>query len=314
MDDDRVHSRMPPLRALAVFEATARNMSFSRAAVELNVTPAAVSQQIKVLEGYLSARLFRRLNRRVLLTEAGELYYSSISSAFSNMATATERIGSAVVPTILTIRSAPSFATKWLLPRLPEFLAEVPNIDVRLDASNEKTDFTRENVDLEIRFGDGSWRGLHVEPLCRDIAIPLASPTLSRRYAIRSAEDLSSGVPLIHSIKCPVSWERWFAAHQVQQHDSLRGPRFDRSFMAIEAASMGLGVVLDCEILAQRELASGDLVCPVEPRCTFAQTVHWLVTPHQSLERVKTRRFRDWLLGHPDLAGHRSELTPDNRP
>lgn len=305
---------MPPLRALAAFEATARNMSFTKAAAELNVTPAAVSQQIKVLEKNLSARLFRRMNRRILLTEAGELYYSSISSAFSEMTSATERIGSKAMPRVLNIRSAPSFAAKWLLPRLTEFIAQDPEVDVRLDASNEKTDFSRENVDLEIRFGDGNWRGLHVQPLCREITIPLASPILSQRYAIRSAEELASGVPLIHSVKCPVSWEMWFAAQKVQQHGPLRGPRFDRSFMAIEAARMGLGVVLDCDILAQRELASGDLVRPFEPRRTFAQTVHWLVIPHQSFEQDKTRRFRDWLLGHPDLAAHRSELAPDDRP
>src|SRR3712207_2345845 len=129
-------TRMPPLRALAAFEAAARNLSFQKAAAELNVTPSAISQQIRILEENLALTLFKRLNRRILLTEAGELYYASVALAFSSMAEATERIHHHLNPHILMVRSSPSFAVKWLLPRLPEFIRQHPEIDVRLDSTN----------------------------------------------------------------------------------------------------------------------------------------------------------------------------------
>ena len=293
--------RIPPLKALTAFEAVARNMSFAKAATELNVTPSAISQQIKSLEKHLSTRLFRRLNRRVLLTEAGEIYHATIASAFSAIAEATARIDTNLRPQILVVRSAPSFATKWLLPRLPEFFATNPDIDVRLDASNEKTDFVRETVDLEIRFGRGDWDALHVEALCRERIVPLISPKLAKRHSIKAPQDLASGVTLIHSVKCPVNWEMWFAAHEIGHPVPLRGPRFDRSYMAIDAAREGIGVALDSNILAQNELARGELVSPLGTTRQFVRTLYWLVCPYRNLEQEKTARFRQWLLGHPEM-------------
>ena len=311
--------RIPPLKALTVFEAVARNMSFAKAATELNVTPSAVSQQIKSLEKHLSTRLFRRLNRRVLLTEAGEIYHATIASAFSAIAEATARIDANLRPQILVVRSAPSFATKWLLPRLPEFFAANPDIDVRLDASNEKTDFVRETVDLEIRFGRGDWSALHVEALCRERIVPLMSPELAKRHSIKAPQDLASGVTLIHSIKCPISWEMWFAAHKIEHPAALRGPRFDRSYMAIDAARQSFGVALDSNILAQKELDRGELTSPFRATRHFVRTLYWFVCPHSNLEQDKTARFRRWLLGHPEMqarefSGRRGHPTATTKP
>lgn len=298
--------RIPPLKALAAFEAVARNMSFTKAAAELNVTPSAISQQIKILEKHLSMRLFRRLNRRVLLTETGEIYHATVASAFSAIAEATDRIDTNLRPQILLVRSAPSFATKWLLPRLPDFLATNADLDIRLDASNEKTDFVRENVDLEIRFGRAEWGTLHVEPLCRERIIPLLSPELARRHSIQAPQDLASGVPLIHSVKCPVSWEMWFAAHEIGHTIPLRGPRFDRSYMSIDAAREGFGAALDSDILAHKELARGELVSPFTMTRQFVRTLYWLVCPYRNLEQDKTARFRQWLLSHPEMQSRES--------
>lgn len=295
-------TRMPPLRALAAFEAVARNLSFAKAAAELNVTPSAVSQQIKALEERLAITLFRRLNRRILLTEAGEIYYAAIASAFDAMADATERIHSHLNPQILMIRSAPSFAAKWLLPRLPEFIRRNPDIDVRLDASNEKTDFAHEAVDLELRFGAGTWEGLHVEPLHRDDIVPLASPTLVETQRLRRPEDLLlRGGPLIHSVKCPVTWEMWLAANGLRPAAALRGPRFDRSFMAIQAAVDGVGVALDSGVLAQAELRDGRLTVPFRGHRAFVCTLFWFVCPFENLRRGTVTRFRDWLFAHPEM-------------
>jgi DNA-binding transcriptional LysR family regulator len=296
-------TRMPPLRALAAFEAAARNLSFQTAAAELNVTPSAISQQIKVLEEYLALTLFRRLNRRILLTEAGELYYASITSAFGSMVEATERIHQHLNPQILMIRSSPSFAVKWLLPRLPDFIAQSPDLDVRVDATNEKTDFVREAVDIEFRVGSGEWKGLHVEPIHRDNIVPLASPDLTRRLELQSPADLVRNVRLIHSVKCPVTWEMWLAANQLPSSIGLRGLRFDRSFMAIQAAIDGLGIALDSEVLAGADLRAGRLLVPFRGRQTFVRQMLWMVCPFENLQRGTVKRFREWLLRHPEMQG-----------
>ncbi|WP_340107381.1 LysR substrate-binding domain-containing protein [Pikeienuella sp. HZG-20] len=293
---------IPPLKALAAFEAAARNMSFAKAAAELNVTPSAISQQIMLLEKYLAIRLFRRLNRRVLLTEAGELYHAAISPAFARISEATARIATDLQPQIIMVRSAPSFATNWLLPRLPEFMAANSDLDVRLDASNETTDFVREAVDIEIRFGKPETASLHIEPLSTERITPLASPLLARQLGILHPKDLASGVTLIHSVKCPISWETWFETHGVKYPPLLRGPRFDRSHMSIEAARMGMGVALEGQILAQEALKRRELVSPVAGAKVFLRTMYWLVCPPANLKSDKTSRFRAWILNHPEVS------------
>ena len=307
---ERMITRMPPLRALAAFEAAARNLSFQKAAAELNVTPSAVSQQIKVLEEYLALTLFKRLNRRILLTEAGELYYASVAVAFGSMVEATERIHHHLNPHILMIRSSPSFAFKWLLPRLPTFIARYPNLDVRVDATNEKTDFAREAVDIEFRVGSGDWKGLHVEPIHRDSIVPLASPRLVQSAGLRSPADLGKGVHLIHSVKCPVTWEMWLAANQLPPSVGFRGPRFDRSFMAIQAAIGGLGVALDSEVLADIDLRENRLVIPFRGRQEFVRQILWMVCPFENLQRSTVMRFREWLLEHPEMRGDNLQRRP----
>ena len=307
---ERMITRMPPLRALAAFEAAARNLSFQKAAAELNVTPSAISQQIRILEENLALTLFKRLNRRILLTEAGELYYASVALAFSSMAEATDRIHQHLNPHILMIRSSPSFAVKWLLPRLPDFIARHPEIDVRLDGTNEKTDFAREAVDIEFRVGTGDWKGLHVEPIHRDVIVPLACPRLVEAAGLQAPTDLGKGVRLIHSVKCPVSWEMWLTANHIPASVGFRGARFDRSFMAIDAAVNGLGVALDSEVLAEADLREGRLVIPFRGRQEFVCQILWMVCPFENLQRRTVVRFREWLLEHPEMRGDNGQRKP----
>lgn len=297
---ERLLSRMPPLRALAAFEAVARNRSFSRAAAELNVSVSAVSQQVKILEVFLATNLFTRLNRRVLLTEAGELYFAAIAASFEAMADATESVNRHRSPQMLVVRAAPSLATKWLMPRLPAFLAAFPDLDLRLDASNEKTDFLRDAVDLELRFGKEGCSGLFVEPLCREAFVPLATPAFVERHAIAAPADLLRA-PLIHSVKAPSDWSTWFAANGLRAPSRLRGPHFDRSYMALDAALDGIGVALESGILAQADLAAGRLVTPVPSRQSFVHTLYWFVCPFEKLEREAVQRFRNWLRDHPEM-------------
>lgn len=307
----RMITRMPPLRALAAFEAVARNLSFQKAAAELNVTPSAVSQQIKGLEEHLAISLIRRFNRRIALTEAGEIYYASVSSSFGAMADATERIVHHLNPKILMIRSAPSFAVKWLMPRLADFMHRHPDIDVRLDASNEKTDFGHEAVDLELRAGKGDWKSLYVEPLFRDHVVPLATPAFVQKHRLSRPEDLLRGVPVIHSVKCPVSWDMWLAANGLPAV-MPRGPRFDRAFMAIQAALDGLGILLDSDILAAAELRDGRLITPFRGAREFTQVPFWFVCPFENRDREPVARFRDWLYGFPEMRS--AAAAPDAAP
>lgn len=298
---ERAMARLPPLRTLAAFEAAARNLSFQKAAAELNVTPPAISQQIRALEEFLGISLFRRLNRRILLSEAGEMYYASVGAAFGMMTTTTERVRRHLHPEMLIIRSAPSFAAKWLLPRLPDFIARHRGLQVRLDASNEKTDFAHEAVDLEIRAGAGDWTGLHVEALPRESVAPLASPALVERHGLQRPEDLMAGVPLIHSVKCPADWEMWFRANGLPTMATRDGVSFDRSFMSIDAAANGFGVALDSETLAQEELRTGRLVVPFRGRERFMCQIVWFVCPFEKLDHAPVALFRRWLLETPPI-------------
>jgi len=290
-----VRSRIPPLRALTAFEAAARNLSFQKAAAELNVTPSAISQQIRVLEDFLGIALFRRLNRRMLLTEAGEIYFDSVKSAFSLVSTTTARMTGDLNKKILMVRSSPSFAVKYLMPRLPHFLDRHPSIQIRIDASNEKTDFAHEAVDLEIRFGAGDTRGLYVEALPPEPIVPLVSPRLRETYSLDSPASLLAGVPLIHSVKCPLGWDEWFASFNIPTTPALPGVRFDRSFMAIDAAVSGMGVALDSETLAREELLSGQLVVPFACKDKPLRQLLWFVCPFQKLDRDAVACFREWL-------------------
>ena len=305
-----VVARLPPLRALCVFEAAARHGSFARAAVELNVSPAAVTQQIRVLETYLAITLFRRLNRRVILTEAGALYYEQVTAALARVADATQAIHRHLQPEVLVVRSVPSFAAKWLLPRIGTFVAANPDLDLRLDATNEKTEFRREPIDVELRLGVGNWEQLHVEPLARERIVPLCSPKLlGGRLALNDAADLAR-LPLIHSIKCAISWPIWLAANGLGHLSADRGPRFDRSFMAIDAAAAGLGLALDSALLAQEELRGGTLVCPIASRHDFVETQVWIACPPANLETSKVARFLRWLRSHPELQPDAEPLDP----
>lgn len=305
-------NRLPPLRALQVFESAARHGSFARAAAELNVSPAAVTQQIRMLESYLAITLFRRLNRRVLVTEAGALYYEQVAAALASVADATQAIHRHLQPQILVVRSVPSFAAKWLMPRIGDFINANPDLDLRLDATNEKTEFRREPIDVEIRLGVGNWERLHVEPLARERIVPLCSThLLGGRQRLEDAAELAR-LPLIHSIKCAVSWPIWLAANGLGHLPAERGPRFDRSFMAIDAAIAGIGVALDSTLLAQDALLTGDLVCPVASRHEFVEEQIWIVCPPENLKTAKVARFLRWLRSHPELEPNAEPANPSN--
>lgn len=291
-----MHHRIP-LKAVQAFEAAARLSSFALAAEELFVTPSAISQQIKNLEEKFEVRLFHRVHRAVVLTDAGRSFAEEISAAFARIESATKALGRTAKSDILTVHSTPSFATQWLMPRLARFSALFPDIDVRLNASYPApVDLLKGIADIDIRYGMDKLlpAGTMVFPFPQETIVPLCSPALiAGPNPIRSPEDLRHHT-LIHSEVCYVSWQDWMRQHRKVKLDISRGPRFDRSFMAISAAADGIGVCLESLLLVQRELESGRLIAPFGLEGPKVQGYTFNILRSQA-DLPKIRNFQDWL-------------------
>jgi len=282
-----------PIKSILVFHAAARAGSIARAAAELSVTSSAVSQQIQSLELQLGVSLMTKLGRGVVLTEAGERYFAMIADDIDRIAEATQTIRGHRAITTLNIRATPTLSNKWLLPRLGAFLDAHPDLEIRLDGTNEPTDFNRETVDLEIRHGDGRWPGLFVEGLGEEQFFPVCAPSLAGAGSLSAADVLRHR--LIHSVKSQAQWPRWLAEAGVLPEDRWRCVRFDRSHMAIDAACDGMGIALESNLMAWRELRDGRLVCPVADARPIRLTTQWIVCPHDHLRHKKIRLFLDWV-------------------
>jgi LysR family transcriptional regulator, glycine cleavage system transcriptional activator len=290
-----MHTRVT-LKSIQAFEAAARLSSFALAADELFVTPSAISHQIKLLEDQLSVRLFHRMHRTVILTDSGRQYAEEIGAAFARIEKATRDIGRIEKSDILTVHATPSFATQWLMPRLARFSAMHPDIDVRLNASSEAVDLIAQSVDIDIRYGARRLQpaGILVLDLPPETIVPLCSPRLADgEHPIRSVADLRHHT-LIHSEGCLVGWRDWMRLYRKVVLDISRGPRFDRSFMAISAAADGMGVCLESLLLVQRELETGTLVAPLgfDGLQVNGYTINLLKS---RTELPKLRSFQDWL-------------------
>jgi LysR family glycine cleavage system transcriptional activator len=308
--------QLPPVNALRAFEAAGRHLSVSRAAAELHVTPAAVSHQVKALESWLGVQLFRRLNRRVLLTEAGQACLRGLRDGFDLLAATVEKVRIQSSSGLLTVSVAPSFAGKWLVTRLDRFRSAHPEIDVRIDASNALTDFERDNVDVGIRYGGGAYPGLRSDRLLSESVFPMCSPKLMRgAHALRTPRDLAHHT-LLH-IDLPMmgktepTWEMWLLAADTRGVDWTRGPRFGVSSMAIETAIAGQGVVLGSDVLCAADLASGRLVKPFDVRLAL-DFGYWVVSPQATADQPKVAAFRDWLLAEAG-AHEATSMAPTGR-
>jgi LysR family transcriptional regulator, glycine cleavage system transcriptional activator len=289
-----------PFRSIVVFHAVARAGSISRAADELRVTPSAVTQQIQALELHLGTSLTIKVGRNIVLTEAGERYFQMVGREIEHIADVTQHVRGVRSALTLTVRAAPSVASKWLLPRLHSFVDANPDIELRLDGTNETTDFGKENVDIQIRHGDGVWPGLFIESLGKERFFPLCAPTMLPPASI-PAEALPRH-RLIHSVKSQMQWPRWFSEACVQPQQRWQRVLFDRSHTSIDAAVGGIGIALESALLAWRELRDGTLVCPVIDPPAVSLATQWIVCPHGHLRHRKTRTFLDWLRSERDRA------------
>ena len=282
-----------PFKAIAAFHATARFGSLTKAAEDLGVTPSAISQQLRFLERHLGTALVTKMGRGIRLTEAGERYFGMIADGVERIGAATERLRGDNAITVLSIRAAPTFADKVILPRLPAFLETHPDLEVRLDANNEPPDFARENIDLEIRHGEGHWPGLYVEGLAEETVRPLCAPGLAAAASLGVA-DLPD-FRLIHSVKNLIQWAQWFQMVGVQPHRRWRRVMFDRAHMAIDTAVAGFGIVLESDFVTWREQRDRLLVCPVRDAPKITVAALWIVCPHGYLRKPQVRLFIDWL-------------------
>jgi LysR family glycine cleavage system transcriptional activator len=291
--------RLPPLNALRAFEAAARHLSFSRAADELHVTPAAISHQIKALEDGLGVQLFRRLNRAVRLTERGRACLPALRDAFDRMAHAVELARTGPTVGALTVSVAPSFAAKWLVPRLDRFRAKHPEIDLRVSASMHLVDFAREDIQAALRYGRGRYPGQHVELLLRNEVFPVCSPKfLKGRNALRIPADLKHHT-LLHddtgaTDPSTPEWSMWLRAAGVMDVDGTRGLRFNHASMAVDAALAGRGIALAQSVLVRDDLRAGRLVRPFELAFPV-EFAFYFVCPPGALADAKLRAFRDWV-------------------
>ncbi len=307
---------LPPLNALRAFEAAARHLSFKKAAEELNVTPAAVSHQIKTLEEFVGQPLFRRLTRALLLTDAGQRALPYLRDGFENLAEAAGHMQAAPDTGGLTVSVAPNFAAKWLVPRLARFHAAYPEINVRIDATNQVVDLDRDAIDLGIRYGAGGYAGMREQPLLEDVSVvPVCSPALidgvdGETPPLKTPDDLRHH-QLLHvnwgqQANSWPDWAMWLKAAGVDTGpagiDLTRGPVFSQEQMAVEAAKAGQGVTLASSAFIGDDIAAGTLAKPF----AFALPIafcYFLVAPERTADQPKIKAFWDWAVKEAEAVG-----------
>jgi LysR family glycine cleavage system transcriptional activator len=287
---------LPPLNALRAFEATARHLSFSKAAEELHVTPAALSHQIRGLEDLLGLKLFHRRARSIELTEPARLIYPGIRTGFEAIREAVDRLGRGQ-DRVLVVSSTPGFTAKWLVPRLYRFLGRHPDIEARITASAAYANFTSDGVDVGIRLSPGAHPDLYVEKLSDEWLLPLCSPRLRNgEHPLRSPQDLVH-FPLIQ-VDLPglvPTWADWLRMADIDGIDSTRGLRLNVADHALDAASEGMGVVLAYKMVASRDIVLGRLVRPFGPEIPVPGRAYYLVCARGQEKRAPVKAFRDWV-------------------
>lgn len=306
------HVRFPPLNALRAFEAAARHLSFKKAAVELHVTPGAVSHQVKLLEDYLGVPLFRRLTRALELTSEAQAMLPKVRGGLDSLVEAVDRARARRARGSLTVVAPPNFAARWLIPRLSRFTDAHPELDLHVASSPATIDTGDEDQEVPeweggtgapaavVRFGDGRYPGSRVDEVFSAAYVPACSPrVLARgRQPLRTPEDLRH-YPLVHDDTemeegARPSWSDWLQAVGATEVDASRGPRFSNASLAFRAALEGMGVALVMKPLVRDEIDAGRLVIPFDIAAP-ASFSYYLVTSEGGVDPA-TEHFRDWLL------------------
>lgn len=279
-----------PLNALRAFEASARHLSFTRAAIELCVTQAAVSHQVKLLESRLNVTLFKRLPRGLMITPEGEALLPVLRDSFDRMADMLDRFEGGHVREVLMIGAVGTFAVGWLLPRLPDFQKKHPFVDVRLSTNNNRVDLAAEGLDCAIRFGNGAWHSIEAVPLFEAPLSALCIPEIAE--TLREPADLMKQT-LLRSYRAD-EWTRWFDAAGVPcPAPLLKGIVFDSSIAMMEAAVQGAGVALAPPLMFARLLAKGEIRQPFP--VSIAMGSYWLTRLKSRHPTPAMKAFQDWI-------------------
>jgi LysR family glycine cleavage system transcriptional activator len=253
---------LPSLNALRAFEAAGRLGSFKEAAAELHVTHGAISQQVRLLEAWLGASLFERHNRRVVLTSAARAYLAEIGPLFDQLAQATARYGvSAKVSRTLTVDAPATFTLRWLVPRLEKFRVRHPDVEVRIETSNEPVERLKDAHDIVIRGGPDTFYGYTMRPFLEESRLPVCSPALLRRLPLRTPEDLRRHT-LLHTSSLPRVWPDWLAQVGQSALTPAAVLTFDHFYLTLQAAVDGMGIAMGPTALVADDLAAGRLVAP----------------------------------------------------
>lgn len=287
--------RLPPVNTLRLFEAAARLGSFKLAADEIHITPSAISHGIQTLENWLGTELFHRGPRGLTLTPAGEAYAPEVQAALSILATATERLPGRRATGALSVSSAPTFANRWLLPRLSRFTELYPDIRVTIDTSRHYVDFPTAGIDLAIRRGTAPKSGESWTQLVPEMVVPVCSPSLRQSISVDDEVELLGHAPLIHVTTVREDWRSWFEARGIAPPSNERAIRVDTIQLAAEGAMRGLGIALGRKPLIDEYLVQGCLLEIAGPAIP-ADTSYWLVGTQLAFDRPETKLFRAWIL------------------
>jgi len=287
--------RLPPMQTLRAFEAAARLLSFTAAAAELNITQSAISQQIRLLEQELGAKLFDRRTRRLVLTRSGVRFAAATKRAITLVAEAAHEIGHARRVSELAIAAIPSFASRWLVPRLPDFQKRHPIIEVSVFPAFEPHEIELSDADLGILLGDGTWRGYRTEKLATEMVFPVCRPEMAAK--LKHPDDLFAHTLLRDADARHEYWPDWLAVAGTQRQSVTRGPRYDNLSDMVAAVLDGQGIGLVRSAVAAAELEAGRLVRPfaIEVPARYALYLVWAKRP---ANRAAAVAFRDWLKGH----------------
>jgi LysR family glycine cleavage system transcriptional activator len=286
---------LPSVSALLAFESAGRHSSVTDAASELNLTQSAVSRQIRQLEDLLGVSLFRRSNQRISLTEAGRLYLKEVAAILEHLDGATRRATTRSGTSMnLGLPTHPALTTRWLLPRLPDFLSKNPGVTFNLSDRWSPCDFAAESLDCAIHCGGSHWPGTVVYPLMDEWLIPVCSPKFLKEHSLRRAADFNA-VTLLHQTARPSAWSDWFRETRVKDYIESRGFCFEQDVVLSQAVIAGLGVALLPKLLVEEELACGTLVQPLENAVLRGRS-YALVVPGSKIGSPLVQRFSEWIV------------------
>jgi LysR family transcriptional regulator, glycine cleavage system transcriptional activator len=284
---------LPSLAMLQAFESAARTGSITAAARELSLTQSAASRQIQALEALLDLRLFHRERQTIRLTREGEMYVRDIRDALQAISTATLNLRAASIGGTLNLAILPTFGTRWLAPRLPQFLSKNPGITLNLVTRLSYFDFRLEQIDAAIHFGRAEWPGAEVALLRSEQVVPICSPSVQAAQRFAVPADLLE-LPLLHLSSRPDAWQRWFAAKSGRD-EAVPGMLFDQIATITQAAIAGLGVALLPTFLIEEELQAGKLVRALDLPMESSER-YYLVWPKERARHGPLVAFREWLL------------------